>query len=62
MEGKTLLEACQRHGQREAVFAADMEELEQVLIGLVRPGDLVLTLGAGNIVQAGEALLQQMEK
>ena len=28
---------------------------------LARPGDLILTVGAGDIYQAGEALLQEPE-
>ena len=60
LEGVTsaaLAEAVKRHGQREVYHLADVEALPGQLVSLLQPGDLVLTLGAGNIVHAGEALL-----
>jgi UDP-N-acetylmuramate--alanine ligase len=60
LEGVTsgvLVEAVKRHGQREVYYLPDVEALPRELVPLLRPSDLVLTLGAGNIVRAGEALL-----
>jgi UDP-N-acetylmuramate--alanine ligase len=36
-------------GRVEPVFVEDVESLPGVLSSVVRPGDLVLTLGAGSI-------------
>jgi UDP-N-acetylmuramate--alanine ligase len=33
----------------DPVFVAEVEEIPEVLAGLLQDGDLVLTLGAGNI-------------
>jgi len=33
----------------------------ETLKGMVKPGDLVLTLGAGDVVRVGEMLLSQLE-
>jgi UDP-N-acetylmuramate--alanine ligase len=52
-----LVEAVKLHGQREVYYMPDIDKLPLELFKLVRPGDLLLTLGAGNIVQAGEELL-----
>jgi UDP-N-acetylmuramate-alanine ligase len=30
------------------------------LLSIVRPGDVVMTLGAGNILQVGESLLRRL--
>ena len=60
LEGVTsaaLAEAVKLHGQRNVHHFPDVETLPRELAGLLRPGDLVLTLGAGNIVHAGEELL-----
>ncbi|MHB8790602.1 MAG: UDP-N-acetylmuramate--L-alanine ligase [Desulfobulbaceae bacterium] len=60
LEGVTsaaLVDAVKRHGQRDVHLIPEVEALPRELAGLLRPGDLVLTLGAGNIVHAGEALL-----
>ncbi len=53
-----LLEAIKEHGQRNVHYVASVDELPAALRNLLREGDLVLTLGAGNIVQAGERLLE----
>ena len=65
LEGVTseaLVEAVKQHGQREVYHVADVQELPGTLLDMIRPGDLVLTLGAGNIVRAGEALLPLLPK
>ena len=41
-----------------AVCCATLEETAQKLAELAQPGDLILTVGAGDIVRAGELLLQ----
>ena len=46
-----------KHGQRDVSHVADRLMLPEHLAGIVKPDDILLTLGAGNIRQAGEALL-----
>ena len=41
-----------------ATYYPTLEELTQALAELARPGDLILTVGAGNIYTVGEALLK----
>lgn len=41
-----------------AVFCPTLEDVTATLREMARPGDLLLTVGAGNIVTAGEALLK----
>jgi UDP-N-acetylmuramate--alanine ligase len=36
-------------GQVEPVFVEQVEELDQALAGLLRDGDLLVTMGAGHI-------------
>ncbi len=42
-----------------ARFFASLDEVTDCLAQLARPGDLILTVGAGNIYTAGEALLKK---
>jgi UDP-N-acetylmuramate--alanine ligase len=37
---------------------ADRERIPEHLSGIVREGDIVITLGAGNLWQQGEALVK----
>jgi UDP-N-acetylmuramate--alanine ligase len=55
---ESLIEAVKQHGQREVYFVPDVQDLHIKLIDMLQAGDLLLTLGAGNIVNAGEELLQ----
>ena len=44
-----------------AVYCPTLADVTAKLKELARPGDLILTVGAGDIYQAGEALLQEPE-
>src|SRR5207237_8924364 len=57
ISGARLHEAVRACGHRDAWFAPDRSTLAQVLRDMVREGDLVLTLGAGDITHLGEELL-----
>jgi UDP-N-acetylmuramate--alanine ligase len=45
-----------------ALYAGDVQAASERLRELVRPGDVVLTLGAGNVFAAGEELLRRLEE
>ena len=48
-DGRSLSRAIRARGQVDPVFVAEVEELSEVLSAVLRPGDVLLTLGAGNI-------------
>ena len=65
IEGVTsevLLDATRKHGQRYTHYIANVNTMATELLPLLREGDLVLTLGAGNIVRVGEDLLELLEE
>lgn len=43
----------------DSKYFATLDELTEYLKGLAQPGDLILTVGAGNIYTAGEKLVQE---
>ena len=57
-----LAQELRRHGQKEVTWIADRERIPGHLAGIVREGDIVITLGAGNIWQQGEALVGLLEE
>jgi len=57
LTGRSVVEAILAHGQREAEYVARVEDLPKVLETITKPGDLVLTMGAGTITTAGPAFL-----
>lgn len=62
IDSVVLLDKIRQHGQRNASYVSDVGDLAAAVVGSLQPGDLVLTLGAGNIVGAGEDLLVLLEK
>jgi UDP-N-acetylmuramate--alanine ligase len=61
VSAEALAAAIRKHGQKDVAYVADREAIPDHLAGIVRPGDIVLTLGAGNLWQAGEALLARLQ-
>ncbi|HEX9240943.1 MAG TPA: UDP-N-acetylmuramate--L-alanine ligase [Anaeromyxobacter sp.] len=57
---QSLAEAIRACGHRD-VAVVPRAELARAARGRVRPGDLVLTLGAGDVTQAGPELLKLLE-
>jgi UDP-N-acetylmuramate--alanine ligase len=63
IEGVTaelLAGRIKRHGQKDVTYIADRNAICDQLLGIVKAGDIVLTLGAGNIWQVGEALVERL--
>jgi UDP-N-acetylmuramate--alanine ligase len=59
--GESLLSAAVHHGQRNTRYISKVEKMAVELLPMLKPGDLVLTLGAGNIVKVGEELLDLLQ-
>jgi len=53
-----LAEDIRSHGHRSVEFIGDVKTAAEKLAGKMQAGDLFITLGAGNIYQAGEKLLK----
>ena len=65
IEGVTserLVRGIRDHGHKEVSLCSDREEVLSLLLSVVRPGDLVLTLGAGGIYQTASRLLERLPK
>ncbi len=60
-DGERLAQALRdRDGTRELTFIPEVAELASALATRVRAGDLVITLGAGNITQVSHALVEHL--
>jgi len=59
--GEALAEAVRRHGHKDVTYVEKRTDAAAALLPRLRPGDLVLTLGAGDVTQVGPELLQLLE-
>ena len=60
VSGEALYRAVKKRGHIDVHFAPHKEELLDLARELVQPGDIVLTLGAGDIHRCGVALLERL--
>ncbi len=60
-DGRSLARAIRVRGQVEPVFVEQIEELPATLNGLLQDGDVLLTLGAGNIGAVAAKLQGELE-
>jgi UDP-N-acetylmuramate--alanine ligase len=55
--GRIIVEAARNYGHRAAEYVEDLEALTERALEIIEPGDVVMTLGAGDIYTVGERLL-----
>lgn len=60
IDSNGLCEGIRTHGHKEAVFKEDFKEAVLHLKEILEPGDILLTLGAGNVWKVGEEILEEL--
>ncbi len=61
ISGDALAQAIRSHGHRDVTYVERRADAAAALLPRLREGDLVLTLGAGDVTQVGPELLQLLE-
>lgn len=61
VESAALAAAIESHGHRSVRFVADLDRVGPELLPELRPGDLVLVMGAGNVSGLGPTLVAGLE-
>jgi UDP-N-acetylmuramate--alanine ligase len=61
-DGRAICRAVRSRGQVEPVFVEKVEDLADALSGVIRDGDLIVTMGAGHISAASHALPAQLAR
>ena len=61
VEAKALFEGIRDYGHKDVTYIADKKEIVDHLLRITTPGDLVITLGAGDIWQVSDELVKRLE-
>ena len=61
VEAKALYEGIRDYGHKDVTYIADKKEIVNHLLRIITPGDLVITMGAGDIWQVSEELVKQLD-
>ena len=59
--GELVANAARSLGHRQVIYIPDKEEVTDYLKRIVHKGDLVITMGAGDIFRIGEALIERLK-
>ena len=62
VSGGLIFESMQKAGSGNAFYVPEMKNVPAKLMKIVEPGDVVFTLGAGNVWKAGERFLEKLAK
>ncbi len=62
VNGQLLADLAARRGHRDVHYVADKEALPEALLSLAEPGDIVVTLGAGDVWRYGHRFLEKLKE
>ena len=62
VSAQTLCQGISGHGHKDARFISGPDEVVDHLLATLQPGDMVITLGAGNVYQVGEKLISALRQ
>ncbi len=62
IDGELLVKEVKEQTGQHAVYIQNKNEIAAYLQSIARPGDLIMTMGAGDIVKCGEALVDLLQK
>jgi UDP-N-acetylmuramate--alanine ligase len=60
ISGQLLCEGIQAHGHKEVIYTEGIEAAADYLKRNLKPSDVLLTLGAGDVWKVGELLLKEL--
>ncbi|MCX6999126.1 MAG: UDP-N-acetylmuramate--L-alanine ligase [Candidatus Sumerlaeota bacterium] len=60
VSGKLIYDGLVKRSHPNVLYVPDMDDICDKLLSIIVPGDIVFTMGAGNISKVGERLLQRL--
>jgi UDP-N-acetylmuramate--alanine ligase len=62
VDSSAMCEGIRRHGHREVICKEDLAAAAAGLKQILLPGDVLLTLGAGDVWKVGEKILRRLSR
>ena len=62
ISGELIVNAAKRFGHKDAQYVPDKKQIPDHLTSIVKSGDIVITMGAGDIWKYGEEFLKKMKR
>jgi UDP-N-acetylmuramate--alanine ligase len=62
ISGRQIAEGVARRGGPEVLYAQRKEEIPELVTEMARPGDLIITMGAGDIWKACDEIVRRLEE
>jgi UDP-N-acetylmuramate--alanine ligase len=59
--GELIVNAAKQFGHKDAHYVPDKKAVPEYLAGLIKKGDIVITMGAGDIWKYGEEILKKLK-
>ncbi|MBO6794440.1 MAG: UDP-N-acetylmuramate--L-alanine ligase [Balneolaceae bacterium] len=59
--GKMIADTASTYGHRNVVYVEDKNEVHERLKEIVEPGDIIITMGAGDIYKSGDRFVEEIE-
>ncbi|HEX9019878.1 MAG TPA: UDP-N-acetylmuramate--L-alanine ligase [Nitrospirota bacterium] len=60
VSGQALYEGIKQHGHKDVTYIPDKEQIARHMVEVLRKGDLMITLGAGDVWKIGEQVLDKL--
>jgi UDP-N-acetylmuramate--alanine ligase len=62
VNAKTLVDGIREHGHKHVSYIPDKDAIPSRLEEILKAGDMVITLGAGDIYKVGDALINRLKR
>jgi UDP-N-acetylmuramate--alanine ligase len=59
--GDLIAQTAEQYGHKNVLYVEDKADVNETLKGISEPGDIIITMGAGDIYRAGETFVEEIE-
>ncbi len=60
--GKIIVDSCFEHRQKNVIYEENKDNIPTILANIVKEGDMIITMGAGDIYKIGEKYIDDYRK